>query len=194
MWQITDGVCGEWSWTNVPYTAWNVASLCCYPAGSSLSDGLFYIGYGGDYNLKYTSSVVKNPVRAEVAEGEANHYVESTSWSTSFVTGSSWMENYNCLSTAQWRGNKYAAILKGCHFNYDNADMAILNINDPTAATLVYEHTGEFDVERSGDWANLWWTGKGIFSDIVLIPTEEALLMVGADSNYGTLTCIALMK
>ena len=194
MWQITDGVCGEWSWTNVPYTAWNVASLCCYPAGSSLSDGLFYIGYGGDYNLKYTSSVVKNPVRAEVAEGEANHYVESTSWSTSFVTGSSWMENYNCLSTAQWRGNKYAAILKGCHFNYDNADMAILNINDPTAATLVYEHTGEFDVERSGDWANLWWTGKGIFSDIVLIPTEEALLMVGADSNYGTLTCVALMK
>jgi hypothetical protein len=72
--------------------------------------------------------------------------------------------------------------------------MAILNINDPTAATLVYEHTGEFDVERSDDWANLWWTGKGIFSDIVLIPTEEALLMVGADSNYGTLTCVALMK
>ena len=194
MWQVTDGVCGEWCWTNVPYTAWNVASICCYPAGNSIADGLFYIGYGGDYNLKYTSSVVKNPVKAEVAEGEANRYVESTSWSTSFVTGSSWMENYNCLSTAQWRGNKYAAILKGCHFNYDNADMAILNINDPTAATLVYEHTGEFDVERSNDWANLWWTGNGIFSDIVLIPTEEALLMVGADSNYGTLTCVALMK
>ena len=193
IWQVVDGVCSDWSWTNVPYTAWDVASLCCYPVGPSLSDGLFYIGYGGDYNLKYTSDPVLNPERAEVAEGEAPRYVESTAWTTSYVTGSSWQENYNCISTAVWRGTEYAAVLMGCHFDYDDADMILLNVDDYTAAELVYSYSGTYDVVRSDAWANLWWTGKGIYSDIVLIPTDEALLMIGADSNYGTFTCVAIM-
>ena len=193
IWEVVDGVCGEWNWTNVPYTAWDVASLCCYPAGSSLSDGLFYIGYGGDYNLYYTSSVVKNPVRAEVAEGEAPHYVQSTSWTMSYVTGSTWQENYNCISTAEWKGNNYAAILQGCHFNYDDAGLVLLNVNDPAAASYVYNYECTSDVVRDDAWANLWWNGTGIYSDILLVPTEDALLMVGADSNYGTFTCLAIM-
>lgn len=193
IWEVVDGKCSDWSWTNVPYTAWDIASLCCYPRGSSLSDGLFYIGYGGDYNLKYSASIVKNPVKAEVAEGEAPYYVQSTSWTTSYVTGSTWQENYNCISTAEWKGKKYAAILQGCHFNYDDAGMILLDVNDPSAATYVYNYECTYDVERDDAWANLWWTGNGIYSDIMLVPTEDALLMIGADSNYGTFTCIAIM-
>ena len=193
IWEVVDGKCSDWSWTNVPYTAWDIASLCCYPRGSSLSDGLFYIGYGGDYNLKYSASIVKNPVKAEVAEGEAPYYVQSTSWTTSYVTGSTWQENYNCISTAEWKGKKYAAILQGCHFNYDDAGMILLDVNDPSASTYVYNYECTYDVERDDAWANLWWTGNGIYSDIMLVPTEDALLMIGADSNYGTFTCIAIM-
>lgn len=193
IWEVIDGVCGEWNWTNVPYTAWDVASLCCYPAGSSLSDGLFYIGYGGDYNLYYTASIVKNPVKAEVAEGETPHYVQSTSWTMSYVTGSTWQENYNCISTAEWKGDSYAAILQGCHFDYDDAGLVLLNVNDPDAASYVYNYECTSDVVRDEAWANLWWNGTGTYSDILLVPTEDALLMVGADSNYGTFTCLAIM-
>ena len=181
IWEVIDGVCSEWSWTNVPYTAWDVASLCCYPAGASLSDGLFYIGYGGDYNLKYAASVVKNPAG------------ETTSWATSYVTGSSWQENYNCISTANWKGNDYAAILMSCHFDYDDPDLVLLNINDPASAEYVYSYSEPTDGRDPATWANLYWSGSGIYSDILLIPAEDALLMIGADSNYGTITCIAIM-
>lgn len=193
IWEVVDGKCSDWNWTNPPYTAWNIASLCCYPIGSSLSDGLFYIGYGGDYNLKYSASPVKNPVKAEVAEGETPYYVQSSSWTTSYVTGSTWQENYNCISTAEWKGKKYAAILQGCHFNYDDAGMILLDVNDPSAASYIYNYECTYDVARDESWVNLWWTGSGIYSDIILVPTEDALLMVGADSNYGTFTCIAIM-
>lgn len=190
MWEVVDGVCGDWCWTNVPYTAWGVQSLCAYPLGTTLADGLFYIGYGGDYNLKYTASPVKNPVK-----NEDGSYVETTSWTTSYVTGSTWQENYNCISTAEWNGKAYAAIMMGCHinFDYDDADMLLLNIDDPAVATHVYTYSGTYDVERDEAWGNMWWTNMGAFSDILLIPTEDALLMVGADNNFGTITCVAIM-
>ena len=71
--------------------------------------------------------------------------------------------------------------------------MILLDVNDPSAATYVYNYECTYDVERNDAWANLWWTGNGIYSDIMLVPTEDALLMIGADSNYGTFTCIAIM-
>lgn len=188
MWEIKDGVCSDWTWTNAPYTAWGIESLCAYPAGNTLADGLFYIGYGGDYNLKYASDIVMKPVL-----GDDGNYVESTDWTTSYVTGSSWQENYNCISTVVWKGKAYAAIMMGCHFNYDDADMLLLNIDDPGSAVHVYTYSGTNDVERNDAWANMWWTGNGAYSDILLIPTDDALLMIGADSNYGTIACVAIM-
>lgn len=188
MWEIKDGVCSDWTWTNAPYTAWGIESLCAYPLGNTLADGIYYIGYGGDYNLKYAADLVMKP---EI--GDDGNYVEMTDWSTAYVTGSSWMENYNCISTATWKGNNYAAIMMGCHFDYDDADMLLLDINNPAEASHVHTYLGTNDVERDEAWANMWWTGNGAYSDILLIPTDDALLMVGADSNYGTLTCVAIM-
>lgn len=175
-WSVVDGVCGDWKWASIPYAAGEVAYACAAPAGTDVAAGFFYIGYQGDYNLKYA----------------ATPNAGSTEWVTSFVTGSSWMENYNSIATAEWKGNKYAAILKGCHFNYDDAEMLLLNVNNPAAAELVYEYSGTYDVTRSDAWANLDWTGSGAYSDILLVPTEDALLMVGVDSNYGTLTCVTI--
>ena len=176
-WEVVDGVISDWKWTNPPYTNWNVPSLCFAPIGSSMSDGFFYIGYGGDYNLKYTSNFT--------AGG-------GSTWVDSYVTGSSWMENYNCISTAEWNGHKYAAIVAGCHFNYDDADAILLNVDDPAAAQHVYTYSGTPDVERSADWANTWWNGAGTNSDVLIYPTAEALVMVYADANYGAMSCVAV--
>ena len=177
-WEVVDGVIGDWKWTNPPYTNWNVPSLCFAPIGATMADGFFYIGYGGDYNLYYTDSFV--------AGG-------GTPWAVSYVTGSSWMENYNCIATAEWNGNKYAAVVAGCHFEYDAADVFLLNVNNPAAAEHVYTHHGDGDADW--DWTagvNPNWTGLGTYSDVLLVPTADALLMVYVDSNYGAMACVAI--
>ena len=177
-WEVVDGVVSDWKWTNPPYTNWNVPSLCFAPLGASMADGFLYIGYGGDYNLQYAAEFV--------AGG-------GTTWGVSYVTGSSWMENYNCISTATWKDNKYAAIVMGCHFAYDATDAVLLDVNDPSAAKHVYTHNGDGDA--AWDWAagvNNSWTGLGTYSDVLLAPTADALLMVYVDSNYGTIGCVAI--
>ena len=177
-WEVVDGVVGDWKWTNPPYTNWNVASLCFAPLGATMADGFFYIGYGGDYNLQYTDNFV--------AGG-------GTTWGVSYVTGSSWMENYNCIATAEWNGSKYAAIVAGCHFNYDASDVILLNVNNPAAAEYVYAHHGDGDV--AWDWSagvNPSWTGAGAYSDALLVPAGDTLLMVYVDTNYGAMACVAI--
>ena len=177
MWEFVDGVCSTWYWTSVPYSAWSSVTLCVAPAGNTIADGLFYIGYGGDYNLYYNAAPVKDA---------------ASTWAPTYVTGSSWMENYNSISTAEWNGNKYAAILASCHFNYDDADAILLNVNDPAAAQHIYTYAGTYDVVRDENWANTNWTGAGTFSDVLLVPTADALLMVYVDSNYGAMSCVAI--
>ena len=177
-WEVVDGVIGDWKWTNPPYTNWNVPSLCFAPIGATMADGFFYIGYGGDYNLYYADSFVQGG---------------GTPWAVSYVTGSSWMENYNCIATAEWNGNKYAAVVAGCHFDYDAADVFLLNVNNPAAAEHVYTHHGDGDADW--DWTagvNPNWTGLGTYSDVLLVPTADALLMVYVDSNYGAMACVAI--
>ena len=177
-WEVVDGVCGDWHWINPPYTTWTTAQLCTAPAGTSIADGLFYIGYGGDYNLRYVKDITPNSGSHE--------------WGVSYVTGASWMENFNSISTTEWNGHKYAAICMSCHFNYDDADAVLLNVDDPAAAQHVYTYSGTPDVERAEDWTNLNWTGLGTYSDILIYPTEDALMMLYIDGNYGAMSCVAV--
>ena len=176
-WEVVDGVCSEHSWTSVPYTNWEIKSLCFYPLGNTMADGFYYIGYGGDYNLKYTESFVP---------------AGQSTWATAFITGGTWMENWNCISTAEWNGKKYAAILASCHFDYDSADAFLLDINNPAAAELVYKYLGDLDVARDENFKNGNWTGGGTYSDILLLPTTDAIHMIYVDGNIGAMTCVAI--
>lgn len=178
MWKFEDGECSTWYYTSVPYQADLAAYACTAPAGTTFEDGLFYIGYNGAANDLY---YVANPNMDAASE-----------WTCSYVTGSTWMENWNSISTAEWNGNKYAAILASCHFNYDAADAHLLNVNDPASAQHVYTYAGDYDVARDESWANTNWTGGGTYSDVLLVPTADALLMVYIDGNYGAMSCIAI--
>ena len=103
------------------------------------------------------------------------------------------MENYNCIATAEWKGNKYAAFVMGCHFEYDMADAVLVDVNDPAAAKHLYTHYGDGDA--AWDWGagvNNSWTGGGTYSDVLLAPTADGMLMVYVDSHYGTMGCIAI--
>lgn len=183
MWYVENGELSTWYWTNVPRTGWEVSRLCVAPAGPSLEDGLFWIGYGDTetpalYDLYYVASPTKDA---------------ASEWAVSHVTGASWMENFNCISTAEWKGNKYAAYTMGCLFAYDAADAVLLDVNNPAAAKQLYKHAGDGDA--AWDWGaglNNSWTDGGPYSDILLMPTEEALLMVYVDGKYGAMACVAI--
>jgi hypothetical protein len=73
------------------------------------------------------------------------------------------------------------------------ADAVLLDINDPAAAKHVYTHYGDGDAnwDRTAG-VNNSWTGLGTFSDVLLVPTADTLLMVYVDSNYGTIGCVAI--
>ncbi len=178
MWMFEDGVCSTWYYTNPPYEVSSVDFGCAAPLGTTFEDGFLYLGYGGDYNIKYLA----NPILDN----------KTNTWVNSYTTGYSWMENMNCISTAEFGGKKYAAFTAGCHFSYDDAEAILLDITDPTDAKLVYSYAGTNDVTRNDDWTNQKWTGLGTFSDILLIPTENSLVMVYIDSNFGAMSCIEI--
>ena len=194
IWEVKAGVCGDYVMTNLPYEA---TSSCTMPLSSDLEDGLLYIGYGGERQLMYAADPVRNP------EKDGNAWIDpSTAWTMSYDPLFDSNYDFRAISVAEWKGKKYAGILAGSHFDYCNTTLILLDIDNPEAAEELYRHSGEFDVPRGdspdkageGTWDNLWWTGGGAHSDIVLIPTDEAILMIGADSNYGTITCVAVMK
>lgn len=178
MWEFENGECTTWYGVNVPYQVGTVAGGCVAPCGTTFEDGLFYVGYGGDYNLHYLGNPVLDNYENE--------------WTCTYVTGSSWMENYNSISTAEYGGVEYAAILASCHFDYDAADPILLDVTEPASAKYVFKHAGDNDVVRDDAWTNTWWTGKGTYSDVLLMPTENALLVVYVDSNYGAIACVAI--
>lgn len=178
IWQFKDGVCSDWSWVNVPYEVSSVNFGCVAPAGTKISDGLFYLGYGGDYNIKYLAS-------PELGSG-------GNAWVTSYVTGYSWMENLNCFSTCDYNGKKYGAFTAGCHFNYDDAEAILLDITDPAKAELVYTYSATYDVVREESWANTQFSNGGAYSDILIFTKDDTLFMVYVDSNYGSMACIAI--
>ncbi len=178
MWKFENGECTTWYGVNVPKQVNGCEYGCIAPLGNTFEAGFLHIGYE-EYTLKYLA----NPI--------LDNYTEN-SWADVYTTGYSWMENINCISTAEYKGHKYAAITAGCHFNYDAADALLIDITNIAAGELVYTYNGDGDVARDGSYANLNWTGGGTYSDILLVPTEEALLMVYIDTNYNAMSCIAL--
>ena len=166
-WQITSGqIQDSFSYVAAPYEGSTVSSACGVALGTKASDGFLYIGYGGDYNLKYYNG---------------------SAWSDCYVTGSAWMENYNCISTAEFKGRKYAAIVKGCHFDYDATDVVLLDITDMSNVEEALVVDCDSWVSRSEDWANLDWAGAGSYSDVLLVPGENELYMFLVDANYNVI-------
>jgi hypothetical protein len=117
-WEVKGGVVADPVYGDLHDGSWDASTGVVAPIGASLADGLFAITYGSTYNLNYFN-------------GEA--------WSEIYVTGSSWMENYNCISTAEVNGKKYLAMTASCHFDYDYTDIIVLDVTDLAAVKEVFK-------------------------------------------------------
>ena len=117
-WEVKSGVVGDPTYGNLHDGSWDASTGVVAPAGASLADGLFAITYGATYNL---------------------NYFDGTEWAEVYVTGSTWMENYNCISTTEVNGKKYLAMTASCHFDYDYTDIIVLDVTDVTAVKEVFK-------------------------------------------------------
>ena len=118
-WEVKGGVVAEAPvYGDLHDGSWDASTGVVAPAGATLADGFFAITYGSTYNLNYFN-------------GEA--------WSEIYVTGSTWMENYNCISTTEVNGKKYLAMTASCHFDYDYTDIIVLDVTDLTAVKEVFK-------------------------------------------------------
>ena len=117
-WEVKGGVVADPVYGDLHDGSWDASTGVVAPAGATLADGFFAITYGSTYNLNYFN-------------GEA--------WSEIYVTGSTWMENYNCISTAEVNGKKYLAMTASCHFDYDYTDIIVLDVTDVTAVAEVFK-------------------------------------------------------
>ena len=128
-WEVKGGVVGEPVYGDLHDGSWDASTGVVAPAGASLADGFFAITYGATYNLNYFN-------------GEA--------WSEIYVTGSTWMENYNCISTAEVNGKKYLAMTASCHFDYDYTDIIVVDVTDVTAVKEVFRIQMNFHTVNAG--------------------------------------------
>ena len=128
-WEVKGGVVGEPVYGDLHDGSWDASTGVVAPAGATLADGFFAITYGSTYNLNYFN-------------GEA--------WSEVYVTGSTWMENYNCISTAEVNGKKYLAMTASCHFDYDYTDIIVVDVTDVTAVKEVFRIQMNFHTVNGG--------------------------------------------
>ena len=117
-WEVVDGVVGSPTNGELPDMSWNTNAGVVAPAGASLADGLYNISYGSTYDL---------------------YYFNGESWKMIWESPASWMENFNCISTAEVNGVKYLALTMSCFFDYDATDLVVLDVTNPDATTLVFK-------------------------------------------------------
>lgn len=118
-WEVKDGVVAESPvYGDLHDGSWDASTGVVAPAGATLADGLFAITYGAAYNL---------------------NYYDGSTWTETWVSPASWMENFNCISTTEVNGVKYLALTMSCHFDYDYTDIVVLDVTDPKAAKEVFK-------------------------------------------------------
>ncbi|MBQ8810838.1 MAG: BACON domain-containing protein [Bacteroidales bacterium] len=141
-WEVKGGVVGEPKYGDLHDGSWDASTGVVAPAGASLADGFFAITYGSTYNLNYFN-------------GEA--------WSEVYVTGSTWMENYNCISTTEVNGKKYLAMTASCHFDYDYTDIIVVDVTDVTAVKEVFKIQMNFHAVNAGGltYSDIFIKGEG---------------------------------
>ncbi len=176
VWEVKNGIAQDMIWTKAPYSGWSSENLCATPAGKKLEDGLYYLGYGGDYCPYFLPSITP----------QANGWKKLHN-----ATGDSNC-NFNCISTTEFKGKKYIAYTQGAHFNYSSPALVILDATDPDSAEVVMKYSFDNLVKRDENWANTNWTGTGAFSDVLLTTTGNTMHAYFIDTNFNVLGCIEI--
>lgn len=164
--------------THSPAAIWGSQRGVVSPAGSKISDGLYYIAYCDDYNV-YNC---------------ADPTAETPSWEMVYETPSSWMEGYSALEAFSWNGKEYIAFIEECLFDYDCPGIVLVDVTDKKNATLVASFDFGLDYEHyASSQDNLFISASG--SDVIPVVEEDGnLVLFVMDAGSRTLACIRIEK
>ena len=155
-WEVKDGVVSESAYVQLPDYSWDASTGVVAPAGATLADGFYCITYGANYDL---------------------YYYDGAEWTATWDSPASWMENFNCISTAQVGGKTYLALTMSCHFNYDYTDIVVLDVTDPKAAAQVFSIQMNFNTTNEGGLT---------YSDVFIKGEDGKLAAYAIDSWMDT--------
>ena len=146
------------------------------PNGTSCADGLWFVGYQGDYSLQFC----EDPV-----EGKA--------WTSVAPTGNDSNWNTSTVSLLTVGGVNYAVVMTGAFFNYADPYLLILDVTDKTAVKQLAKIDCGMFAERNADWSLVNYVDggtAGAHNDLLLVATESGIKMYFADSNFNMVGCI----
>lgn len=173
-WEAVDGAVksdangwSEFKCGTTPYTFSDSYYACVTPVGPSLTDGLWYVGYGGDYSLQYCSDPIAN------------------TWESVAPTGNNGNWNSAAVSLLSQADSDYAIVMSGAHFNYADPYITLYDVTDRSAAKEIYKlDIGQF-AERNDDWSLVNWTGTGAHCDVLTIATDSEVEVYFVDGNFN---------
>lgn len=171
-WEIKGGVVGEMKSGVLPVngTIWWTGNACVYPAGTSLSDGLYFCGYTDPYGLSYCADV------------------DANEWTMAYQTSSAGNENYPALSAAHFNGKDYVAMQMSAHFDYSDWGGYLLDVTNKSKVKVEYEL-------HSTDFTQMNWVDMDATGDVLLHVADDGnMYMYILDASYSNITCIRFNK
>lgn len=144
------------------------------PVGSDLSDGLWYLGYGGDYSLQFC------------ADPSAN------TWAKVADTGNNGNYNTAALALAEMAGRSCVITMVGAHFSYADPYLVVYDVTNIEAATQLFKLDLGTLAERNDDWSLVNWSGVGAYADIITVQTESGVNVYFIDANFNMMGCITV--
>ena len=156
-----------------PYTFGSAQYGIFMPAGTELSDGLWYVAYGGDYTLQFCDTA-------------------TNTWTSVASTGNNGNYNTASLALTELAGRSCAIVFAGAHFNYADPYLTVFDVTDKTASTVIYNLELELLAERNADWSLVNWTAAGAYSDIIATDVADGVDVYFIDSNFNMLGRIAV--
>lgn len=169
VWQITGGVADSGTFgaiTPATGTVWNYNNSVVVPASSSLSDGVYFIGYTGDYNLHYCASPLSDKT-----------------WASVFTSGLAGNEIVTGASTATYDGKKFLAYVQSAAFSYSSTGARLVDVTDKSSAT---------DCGLYGDdYVETNYVGTGYGADVVLYVDGGTMYMYFTDIMMDYIACVS---
>lgn len=153
---------------NLPYTAAASNYACVIPAGPALTDGLWYVGYGGERDLQFCNDLVNNTWASVCAKAYGDFDLNPAS--ATFV---------------DFAGRSYAAVMAGAHWNYHDPWVILYDVTDKAAAQAIYNLELGTLAERNADWSLVNWTDAGAYSDVLAVPTATGVEIYFVDANFN---------
>lgn len=102
---------------------WNSRNAVGHALGTTVADGVYFIGYDGNYNLHYNATMLGG------------------AWEEVFVTGTDSNYGYNTLDMIEWNGHKYLYLVAMSYASgwggAGTSYLKLLNIDNVAAPELV---------------------------------------------------------